>query len=34
LAIQIDNTLIERLLMERGANVDAANKVVFHHYTH
>jgi ankyrin repeat protein len=29
LAIQIGDTSIKQLLLERGANVDAANKVVF-----
>jgi ankyrin repeat protein len=32
-AIQKGDTSITGLLVERGANVDAANKVVFHHYT-
>ena len=33
-AIHKGATSIAQLLVERGANVDAANKVVFHHYTH
>jgi hypothetical protein len=32
-AIHIGDTSIAQLLVERGANVDAADLVVFHHYT-
>jgi hypothetical protein len=32
-AIQIGATSIAQLLVERGANIDAANKVIFHQYT-
>jgi ankyrin repeat protein len=33
-AIHIGDTSIAQLLVERGANVDAANQVVFHYCAH